>query len=159
MGVPRVGKTGCEVQYSRGVRFGVVGLSVLACFVLANGAFAGRREVRIFDPSGHVRTSLTLADLVASSAKTWRAPDRSTSLLVAFTPAGRAKFCALTRDLAQRGARVGVPQRSAFAVDGHIYAEPKIDFKAYPHGLCGVPGLEISLRASLAERLAHIIRG
>jgi hypothetical protein len=136
-----------------------VGLSVLACLVFAGGAFAGTRDVRIFDPSGLVKTSLTLADLVPSSARAWRSPSGSTALMVTFTSGGRKKFCALTRGLAERGARVGVPQRMEFEIGGHTYAEPTIDFKLFPRGLCGSPGLEISLSLPVAQRLARVIRG
>jgi hypothetical protein len=47
----------------------------------------------------------------------------------------------------------------AFAVDGRTYARPTIDFKLFPHGMCGTHGLQVYLRASIAQRLARIIRG
>ena len=138
----------------------VAGCSFLACLVLVNGAFAGTRTVRIFDPARQVKTALTLADLVPSTARVVRDPSSgSASLEFSFTSSGRIKFCTLTRGLVLRGTRVGVPQQMAFAVDGRTYARPTIDFKLFPHGLCGTHGLQVYLKASLAQRLARVIRG
>lgn len=136
----------------------IAALLILSCLVLVESAFAGTRQVRVFDPARQVKTALTLGDFVPSSAA-WVSENGSSALSVTFTPTGRKKFCILTRALAQRGVRVGVPQRLAFAVDGRTYADPTVNFKLFPHGLCGSPGLQVYLRASLAQRLAQLIRG
>lgn len=46
------------------------------------------------------------------------------------------------------------------AVDGHVYARPSVDYRAYHDGLDGSSGLEMgSLRLAVAQRLAKEIRG
>ena len=124
-------------------------------------ALAGGADVslRIFDPSGIAKTQVTSVDVIRLSVRAVRKAGGSADLVGDFTKTGRAKFCALTRALARRGARVGVAQPLAIEVAGHVYARPRVDFKAFPTGLCGSPSFEWLMDLTLARRLAHVIRG
>jgi hypothetical protein len=137
-------------------------LSVLALTVFTSAALASTTQsrLRIFDPSGLVKTEVTNDGVVRSSVRAVRQTDASGSLIGTFTKVGAAKFCSLTRALARRGARLARPQHFAFEVAGRIYTRPWVDYKAFPNGLCGSPGFEVGgMRLAVARSLARLIRG
>ena len=111
----------------------------------------------MFDPTGAVRIELTSADIVPSSVQVNATPGAVTAQ---FTTAGGRKFCALTRALARRGARLHRVQHFAVAVGGHVVSRPFIDFRAFPKGFCaGPPDFEIDVGSRTdAERLAHAMK-
>lgn len=130
---------------------------------LAAGAATGRGTgavLRLYDPSRAIKTEVTLSDVVRTSVKTGPDPITGrTVLYLQLTNAGVTKFNRLTRLLAERGARLGTVQRVAFAVNGHIYARPFIDYMQFPHGLDGRSGIQINpVTRQTASRLAAEIR-
>ncbi len=137
-------------------------LSVMAVTSLASAAVASPTQfrLRIFDPSGLVKTQVTNDDVVRSSVRAIRQPAGSALLVGNFTKAGATKFCSLTRALARRGSRLRSPQHFAFEVAGRIYTRPWVDYRAVPNGLCGSPGFEVGpMHLTVALSLARLIRG
>lgn len=133
---------------------------VLAAVLPCQG-WAGRRtEIRIYDPTGRVRTQLNASDIVRSSARALRGVGGSGAwLYFAFTKTGDAKFRALIRALSHRGGVLHRQQYLAFAIDGHVYSRGRIDDKEFPNGLVGDSGFELQdLSLTLARRLAGLIR-
>ncbi len=63
---------------------------------------------------------------------------------MAFTDEGAQEFQDVTRGLAQRGALRGDLQRFAIVLDGKIISTPTVDFRAYPNGISGSNGAQIS---------------
>ena len=79
---------------------------------------------------------------------------------VDLTKAGELKLCRLTRVVSQRGARLHRQQEIAIAINGHIYAHPRIDYRAFPGGLCGSPTIEfVGQNLHTAQKLVRLIRG
>jgi hypothetical protein len=113
----------------------------------------------MFDPSGHSKSVVTEADVVRSSVR--RGVDSVGANYVTFllTREGARHFHRLTRDLAQRGKRVGVQQRFVFEVSRHVYSKIGIDYRAYPQGLNGGSGVQIVLPRKEAVRLARQLGG
>jgi SecD/SecF fusion protein len=80
-----------------------------------------------------------------------------------FTPAGRRAFARVTRREAERGARVRVPagadpaasfQRFAIALDHQIVSLATINQRAFPHGIPGSTGAQITGGASIGSARA-----
>jgi hypothetical protein len=92
---------------------------------------AQTRGLRVFDPSGSIRATVTSADVVRSSVRAVKFAG-SPVIIVPLRSSGSAKFCALTRGLARRGARLANAQHLAVEVAGRIYARPCIDYTAFP---------------------------
>lgn len=114
--------------------------------------------VRIYDPTGQVKDEVTSGDIVPASIEVSGA-FADWALSFHFTPDGARKIHLLTQALAQRGAQVHVPQAFAFAVGGHVYARPTVDYENSPDGLSGRAGLQIlGLRCDVAQRLAVQMR-
>jgi hypothetical protein len=137
-------------------------LLVMAVAAFSSTAVASPTQfrLRIFDPSGLVKTQVTNDDAVRSSVRAVRQPAGSAMLVGNFTKAGATKFCSLTRALARRGSRLRSPQHFAFEVAGRIYTRPWIDYRAFPNGLCGSPGFQVGgMRLSVARSLVRLIRG
>jgi hypothetical protein len=118
--------------------------------------------LRIYDPTGQVKTELTISDIVRSSAVADRSVGGVPALIFALTKSGQAKFHVLTRALARRGARLHKHQVFAIAIDGHVYSTPFIDYKVFPGGFpaAGSPDMEMNLSSfALAKKLAFELRG
>ena len=135
-------------------------LAVIASAVLAAPVSGGVRglQFRLYDPTGGARTVVTAADLVRSSARATREPDESGKLYFRLTSHGVAKLRVLTRELAQRGARLRQPQRFEIAVAGIVYVRAPVDYRIYPEGLDARSGINIRMRLSAARALAKAIR-
>jgi hypothetical protein len=119
-----------------------------------------RVDLRIYDSAMQSRWEVRTADVVRSSAYASRVAGDSASLYFRLTASGAVKFRRLTRDLARRGARLRRAQRFVLKIDGRVYARPRVDYRAFPDGLDGRPGIEIQgLSLSTAQRLAGRIRG
>ena len=123
--MPRAGRPQVNVWLLAGVGTLVVATVVVAVALLARGS--GETGVRIYDPAGGTKDEVRTADIVKSSVEV---SGVSGIWLLGFqlTPAGAREFHRLTRSLAQRGAQAGHPQPYAFAVDGHVYARPTVDY-------------------------------
>jgi preprotein translocase subunit SecD len=120
---------------------------------------AAPADLRIYDPTGHVRFEVTERDIVASSVKTWRG-DGTTSINFELTRHGQRSFLALTRGLAHRGAMLHRVQHFAIAVRGRIYSRPFIDYRLTPDGLDATTGVSIAnVRPRMAKQLADALRG
>ena len=133
------------------------GLSALACWVAV--AAAGRVELRIYDPAGHVKVAVALAGVIRSSAHAWRPPRGAAALSVRLTSEGVSACNSLTRSLAKRGAEAHKQQRMALEVNGRIVAAPLIDYQAFPDGLDCAPGIQVNVSSfATAQRLAADIR-
>ena len=80
-----------------------------------------------------------------------------------FTDGGREAFEAITRAIAQRGRdnafRAPVPQHFAIVLDDELVSAPSIDYVAYPDGIDGRTGAEISGSFTIdsAQDLAEIL--
>jgi len=131
---------------------GALALSATVLLCAACGS-SSQTEFRIFDPSGRVRVQVTGADILDGSVEASK-----TAVSAEFTNGGNAKFCALTRALARRGARLHRVQHFAIEVDRRVVSRPYIDYRAEPKGLCG-PAFEIDVEsAAEAQRIAHVLR-
>ena len=116
--------------------------------------------LRIYDPTGQVKTELTISDIVRSSAMADRSVGGVPALIFTLTKSGQAKFHVLTRALARRGARLHRNQVFAIAIDGHVYATPFIDYKVEPDGIPAGPAMEMNVSSfALAKKLAFELRG
>ncbi len=136
----------------------VVCVAVAAAIVLLTRS-REHLQVRIYDPSGQVKDEVTMGDIVPSSVEVSGAFE-NWALSFRFTPDGARKLHLLTRALAERGAQAQSPQAFAFAVDGHVYARPTVDYRNSPDGLSGSSGLDVlGLRCNVAQRLAVEMRG
>ena len=123
--MPRAGRPQVNVWLLAGICMLVVAAVVVAVALLARGS--GETGVRIYDPAGGAKDEVRTADIVKSSVEV---SGVSGIWLLGFqlTPDGAREFHRLTRSLAQRGAQAGHPQPFAFAVDGHVYARPPVDY-------------------------------
>ncbi len=120
---------------------------------------ASHLTLRIYDPTGQAKSEVTTADVVRSSARASREHGGSAVLFFRLMNEGSSKFHSLTRALARRGARIRRRQPFAFEIDGRVYARPLIDYRAYPDGLDGRPGLQMEgLRLETAQLVARHIR-
>ena len=136
--------------------------------LLASAASGGgaRTGLRVYDPSGQVKTEVTSADVVRSSVRAVSSPvvsppqpGRAAGLVFSLTKRGASKFESLTRALAQRGARLHRNQRFAVEVGGRIYLRPWVDYRRNPNGLPGGSGVEITgLAIATARMLVRLIR-
>jgi preprotein translocase subunit SecD len=91
-------------------------------------------------------------DLDRTSVRAAVDPQTSEPILTAqFTARGAQKFEALTRKLAERGARLGVPQHLLISVDENVLSSPFVDYHAFPHGVDGNNGFQIGGLATLRE--------
>jgi hypothetical protein len=135
-------------------------LCALGLTAAASAQSGGMVTLRIYDPAGHIHTRVTLAGIARRETHVTHLGNLPTGTLgIVFTKAGRRGFCKLTRALAHRGARLhNHHESSAFAVNGHIYARPYIDYRVAPNGLCGVPALSVSMKLATARRLARLLR-
>jgi preprotein translocase subunit SecD len=133
-----------------------VAAGMLAVVIAAGGA--GKPSgVQIYAVGDRTAPRLTSADIVRSSV-TAASNAGHAVLAFGFTKAGALKFHRLTLALARRGARLHRLERFAFAVDGHVYSRPYIDYRDNPAGLQG-PLVEIQLgRLSTARKLAALMR-
>jgi preprotein translocase subunit SecD len=105
------------------------------------------------------RPAITGSELVAGSAR--QELDTTTGepiVVLRFTAAGAELFARLTDALAGRGRRLGEAvdpfqsfQHVALVVDGRIVSWPSIDWQAYPNGISGDHGIQISGIRSLQE--------
>ena len=130
-------------------------------FVGASAGCGGddRVGLRIYDPSTPDAPQVTSADIVRSSVHAERGLQGSGVLRFRFTRRGARNFRFLTRAAARKGAQKGRPQWIAFEVDDRVYFRPFIDYRFYPDGLDGAPGVEITLGSfAMAHRLAKRIR-
>jgi hypothetical protein len=115
--------------------------------------------LRIYDPAGRVKGQVTSTDVVRSSVRTSREPGGTAGIFFALTRRGKQRIHRLTRALAHRGARLHRIQQFAFEVRGHVYARPRIDYRAFPDGIDGAPGIEIpGLTPGAARRIAAQLR-
>jgi hypothetical protein len=106
-----------------------------------------------------VNTKVTRADVVLTSVRVTRQPGGQGALFLRLTRKGANRFRALTRALAQRGARLGREQQFAVRIGGRVRARPKVDYRASPDGLDGRNGLELLVvEVSVARALAKQIR-
>jgi hypothetical protein len=130
--------------------------------LLATSAAWGRTSqvaLRIYDPSGQVKTEVTSADVVRSSVRASPGPGGAV-LSFDLTKQGASKFHTLTRALARRGARLHRRQAFAVEIGGKVFSRPWIDYRVNPDGLPGDSGIEIDLsRLAVAQRLAKEILG
>ena len=85
-------------------------------------------------------------------------------VVVELTADGQAAFTELTREVAQRGARLAGPgsgieatQHLAIVIDDQIVAVPFIDFRLAPNGIDGSEGAQIS--GNLTEETARWMAG
>ena len=118
-----------------------------------------RGGLRIYDPSTPDAPGVTSAEIVRSSVHAQRGLQGSGVLRFRFTRRGARNFRLLTLAVARKGSEKGRPQRIAFEVDDRIYARPFVDYRIYPRGLDGSPGIEITLGSfAMAQRLAKRIR-
>ena len=153
--MPRAGRPQVNVWLLAGICTLVVATVIVAVALLARGS--GETGVRIYDPAGGAKDEVRTAEIVKSSVEVGGV---SGIWLLGFqlTPDGAREFHRLTRSLAQRGAQAGHAQPYAFAVDGHVYARPPVDYHS-PYSLPDSSGLEISgLRCDVAQRLAVEMR-
>jgi preprotein translocase subunit SecD len=78
-------------------------------------------------------------------------------VIMQFTAAGAAAFGRVTRDAARRGRRLSrtidetINQHFAIVLDREIKSWPSIDWQAYPDGISGEAGIQISGIGSLQE--------
>jgi hypothetical protein len=116
-------------------------------------------EFRIYDPSGSSKIEIGGIDIHRSTARVVRLVG-SAAVNLDLTQAGELKPCRLTRAVAQRGARFHRQQEIAIAIDGHVYARPRIDYRTSPRGLCGSPAIEFAGQdLHTAQKLVRLIRG
>jgi hypothetical protein len=143
--------------FAKGTAFLVLLLVVSA--VLAACGTTEHLTLGIYDPTGHEKTRVEIADVVRSSVRASHRPDGSAVLFLSLNGRGAKKFLTLTRALARRGARVERFQPIAFEVNGREYARAKVDYRMNPDGIQGNSGFEFgSLSFTVAERLAKQIR-
>lgn len=76
-----------------------------------------------------------------------------------FSDEGKTNFRNVTRDLAERGQRVGVNQTFAVVLDGEVITTPSISFTEFPTGLDPDNGVQISgdFTVDSAQKLADQI--
>jgi hypothetical protein len=88
------------------------------------------------------------------------APATATPVSVMFTVAGTAAFARLTREIARYGGRDQGWHHLAVVLGGEVIAYPHVDFDAYPNGIVGAPGLQLTaVDAADARALARRLRG
>lgn len=117
-------------------------------------------SLRIYDPKRLIHLHLTLADFVRSATRADFASFGQPQVRLTLTRGGETAFCRLTRELALRGARLRVRQNQAIAFDGRVVSRPYIDYRKFPHGLCGARGITILTKnVATARRVARAIRG
>jgi hypothetical protein len=135
----------------------------LAVGPAASAATHAKVNFRIYDPKGLIHAQVTLSGLVRSAARAWRPPYSSPghgALSLTFNRTGETAFCRLTRGLARRGARLHRVQYQGIVIDGWVSTKTNVDYRHFPNGLCGSPGLEIQgIKLTTARRLARLIRG
>jgi hypothetical protein len=120
---------------------------------------ASASGLRIYDPTGRAGAEVTATDVIRSSVRTGPESRGTAYLYFALTRRGRQRFRSLTRALARRGTRLDHFQHFAFAVSGRIYGRPFIDYRAFPDGLDGQPGIELpGIRPKVAKRVAAQLR-
>jgi hypothetical protein len=120
-------------------------------------AATGRTEFRIYDPTGRVKTEVTLGGVVRSSAHAYRLGGQG-QLEFQLTSGGVSAFKALTRSLAIRGARVHALQAMAIQVNGQVVSRVRVDYRAYPDGMSGSQGIYLFVSSfATAQRLAAAI--
>ena len=139
----------------------VVSASVAALVGAPARGGTSTEVLRIYDPTGQVKTELTISDIVRSSALADRSIGGVPALVFALTKSGQGKLHVLTRGLARRGARLHRNQVFAIAIDGHVYSTPFIDYKVEPDGIpAGGSGMEMNVSSfALAKKLAFELRG
>jgi hypothetical protein len=149
----------CQSVLKRPLIYVALALCALVVAAAASAQSGGRVTLRIYDPTGHSHTQVTLAGIVRRQTHVTHVGNLPTGTLgIVFTKAGRTDFCKLTRALARRGARHhNHHELSAFEVNGHIYARPSIDYRVAPNGLC-VPALAVQLKLATTRRLARLLR-
>jgi preprotein translocase subunit SecD len=104
---------------------------------------------------------LTGDDLDPDSVRAEVDPQVGAPIVVAqLTDGGRERFEALTRRLAERGAKRHAPQHFLVVVDDVVRASPFIDYEAFPSGVDSSDGIQISGLASVkeAKELAKALR-
>lgn len=136
-------------------------LALLALPLPACGSASNRSAgaLRIFDPTGTVKTQVTSADVVRASVRAHRM-EGSGVLSLRLTHVGAKKLQRLTKALAIRGRRRHQPQAAVVQLDDQRH-RILIDYRAMPDGLTDTDtdGLEISpLTPRAAERFARELR-
>jgi len=116
-------------------------------------------SLRIYDPGNRSVVAITLGDIVRRSVRTTRLQPGTLDLLLPLTDRGVVKYSRLTRELARRGARLGIPQFAVFEVNGRVYSRFTVDYRVSPNGLGSSRGIEFAaLAPSIALRLRNEIR-
>ena len=147
-------------------------LLAVALVALATGCGTGQKvpppstvagskaSLRIYDPKRLIHLQLTLADFVRSATRADFASFGQPEVSLTLTRGGETTFCRLTHGLAVRGARLHVMQNQAIAFDGRVVSRPYIDYRKFPHGLCGAHNITIlTQNRATARRIARAIRG
>jgi hypothetical protein len=126
---------------------------------------AGPSVLRVFDPTGHVRTQVTLAGIdrrqigVADDAQQHRA-----LLWLPFTKSGEGNFCRLTDALERRGAPThDHNQKYAVEINGHVYqssAMYSIDYTYNHPDYCsgGPDGVDVVMVHQTARQATQRLR-
>jgi hypothetical protein len=136
-------------------------LALLALAISACGSASNRSAgaLRIFDPTGTVKTQVTSADVIRASVRAHRV-EGSGVLSLRLTHFGAKKLQRLTEALAIRGRRRHQPQVAVVQLDDQRH-RILIDYRTTPDGLTDTDtdGLEISaLTPRAAERFAQELR-
>jgi preprotein translocase subunit SecD len=117
------------------------------------------------------RPALTGADITNPEQSFDNSPGGSGQPIVTFdfTDRGREAFEALTRELAERGARMRVPggdpleaaQHFAIVLDGRLVSVPYVDFERNPNGIDAANGSQIEggLTIESARELVARLKG
>ena len=135
-----------------------VGLAVAGC----GGGKAQTAPRFIYDADGHDATVLTLADVVPSSVKAVHDPANGAIVQFELTASGQKAMIQLTRDLAQRGARLHRFQSYAMELGGRVYRRVVIDYRVMPNGMPSDTGRVSTIMGlrdmAAARRIAALIR-
>ena len=122
---------GATVMFSIATAVGVVSVAV---------SVASTPGLAIFDPTGAVKTEVTLGEVVRSSAQASPGANGTATLSFGFTRKGIVAFDSLTRSLALRGARLHVVQHLQLAVsDVFRSAQTATGLPVFRDGLDGSP--------------------
>lgn len=114
----------------------------------------------MYDPRRLIHTQLTLSDFVRSATRASISAFGQPEVKLTLTHAGEAALCLLTRGLARRGAQLHHQQQQATAFDGRVISRPYVDYRRYPHGICGASHQTIlTSNARTARRIAQALRG
>ena len=132
----------------------------LALLVGCGGKDDSALQVRIYDPRKRSDIEVTTDDFMRESARAAQVSPDFAAIFVQLTDRGANRFEALTRALAEQGARMKKPQMFFVAIDEKVYARVAVDYRAFPDGLDAEQGIQIEgMDLATAIELASRFRG